>query len=646
MTDDRCRQLGSPGISRRVPVLVMRGVMSRLLGRRTRSFWLVWRDLSRRKLLSFLLAIVAIVSLCPGASAGMRVHALLIGNNAPFPDDEPGVERQPLRYADDDAAAMFEFLRESGVSAQLLTLMDAQSQRTFPALAAVARVPTKAHVVAAVDRLIRQAASDQAAGHEVSVIIFYSGHGAIAYEGEPALALLDAGLKRDFLYDEVLARIPASFVHLLVDACHAEAVVRPRDDGRVVSVTSQQARDLLIRTTLDRFPNVGAILASTTGARAHEWDEIGHGIFTHELLSALRGAADVNRDHRLEYSEVAAFMYAANRGIVDPAARLDVVARPPVAHRRAPILELNPPANGELAWLTGVKGNNGRMRVLSTDGRTLVSINGADDYFSDLLLPRHAKVTIDDERKEATFVAVAQERVPFDGLEFVQRHTRSRSLEEDLRRGLFASRFGPGYYSGFVDRSPEFIAVSLAPIADANIADLGEHSEYSKAAGDYALIAGAAGSNAIAHNVGYALGGLLTLRPTGGNGPFAHVEVLWVAEGGANEWTPTGSVGWAFGGRHGLLTGWGSISIGGGTIEQRFETSSSDVTPPGAEPRFERARSPVVVGAPGLGAAVDVADSFSLWAEAQLRVRGYRKLDEGVAIAVDPAAWLGIGLTL
>ena len=43
-------------------------------------------------------------------------------------------------------------------------------------------------------------------------------------------------------------------------------------------------------------------------------------MFTHELLSGMLGAADVNGDLVVEYTEVQAFVAAANRDIKDPRA--------------------------------------------------------------------------------------------------------------------------------------------------------------------------------------------------------------------------------------------------------------------------------------------------------------------------------------
>src|SRR5205085_8359123 len=89
-----------------------------------------------------------------------------------------------------------------------------------------------------------------------------------------------------------------------------------------------------------RYLRVGMAIASSRDGVAHEWDLYQSGVFTHELISALRGAADVNGDGRVEYSELGAFLSAANREVQDPRARLRAVVWPPQAAPRAAIADL------------------------------------------------------------------------------------------------------------------------------------------------------------------------------------------------------------------------------------------------------------------------------------------------------------------
>ncbi len=97
----------------------------------------------------------------------------------------------------------------------------------------------------------------------------------------------------------------------------------------VVVASKEEVEQVMADTTLGRFHNVGAIVAAATNGQTHEWDQYHQGVFTHELLSGLRGAADVNEDSAIEYSELGAYLSAANREVPDLRARLKVITSPP-----------------------------------------------------------------------------------------------------------------------------------------------------------------------------------------------------------------------------------------------------------------------------------------------------------------------------
>ncbi len=81
--------------------------------------------------------------------------------------------------------------------------------------------------------------------------------------------------------------------------------------------------DVLLRLDQEPDPTQAAIpqaweepavvIATARDQQTHEWDAYAGGVFTHQVISGLRGAADVNRDGRVEYSEVHAFLTSANR---------------------------------------------------------------------------------------------------------------------------------------------------------------------------------------------------------------------------------------------------------------------------------------------------------------------------------------------
>ncbi|HKO50539.1 MAG TPA: caspase family protein, partial [Polyangiaceae bacterium] len=398
------------------------------------------------------------------AQGATAVHALVIGNNQPFAPSSSGAPESlpPLRYSDDDAAAFYDFITPLSSSVELLTVMDAETQALYPRLVPLAQVPTLAAVGNAVSRLALSIRKQRTAGQRSVVFVFFSGHGAVDYEGQPGLALFDGGLNHDFLYRQILEKLPADELHLLIDACHAEAIVRPRDArAELVSVTAEQANAFLIQSTLARFPHVGAILAATNSSEAHEWDAIRHGIFTHELLSALRGASDINQDRLIEYSEVYAFMAAANRQVGDSRARLAVVVKPPDINRRAPLLSLSAFPQTNLAWLAGVPGRSGIVELDDARGRRLATLHTDQSFVADLLVPAGVPLYVRGGQKEANFRASPGEVVRFQHLKFADAIIARGAVEDAVRRGLFAAEYGRSYYEGVVDQVPGLISVEF-----------------------------------------------------------------------------------------------------------------------------------------------------------------------------------------
>ena len=248
-------------------------------------------------------------------------------------------QRQPrLRFADDDAARMTELLTESGVDTTLVTAFDRETQGLFPKLVSQAHPPTRKGLAEAWSALVIRMRKAAESG-PVELLLYYSGHGDVGPDGRGHLTLAGEKLTRDDLFTWLLSESPADHNHLIIDACGSERLVLARGGWRP-DRSSEDARPAvrayLESRDLSRFPNTGVMLASSIDNKTHEWERYRGGVFTHELLSGLRGGADVNGDGRLEYSELGAFISAANRGVADPRARLRVVVRPPRRRRASP----------------------------------------------------------------------------------------------------------------------------------------------------------------------------------------------------------------------------------------------------------------------------------------------------------------------
>lgn len=507
--------------------------------------------------------------------------------------------------------------------------MDRETQESYPGLAAIARPPTLVELrqaVAAIGESIRRS---RQAGDRNVLFVFFSGHGSVTDSGTPVLALLDGGITQEILYQDILDKLPADYVHIFVDACHAEAVVRPRDGQAVeVNVAPAAAQNFLVRSTLARFPRAGAIVAASTAAQAHEWDALRHGVFTHELLSAMRGAADVNGDRRIEYSEVYAFMGAANRLVGDPRARLDVVARPPDIDRRVAILDLSRLSRSRVVWLTGITRAAGFLQIDDAEGHRLVSLRAEAELVADLALPAGTTIYVRAGARETHFRRGAGDVVPFQSLAFQSAGENARgALGDALRRGLFATEFGRRYYTGFIDRAPEFLAVSFTadpPAEDAVRAtsDLAVPSVEERPR--WVALAGA--SSAVAANFDGMPGLRVGWRSRGRQGVFTSLDVFRAAQTDLAEWRALGSVGWRWTAALGPTRAWLGAAVGCGAMSQVVRSQS----------RWSGA-----LGAgPVAGAVVDITGGLGLSIEAQLFALAYRR-DDGTAVSPTPSIFIG-----
>ncbi len=409
----------------------------------------------RRSLLAIaMLGLVALSS--PPADA--KTYSVVVGHNGV----PPGVEGlRELQYADDDAARWADFLGRLG-PVHLLTVLDADSQRAHPGLAGTALPPTADHLARAVASVRAALQADAAAGKQSQVFFVYSGHGAHTASGEPFLALHGGELHRDALYAQIAA-LPARYTHIVVDACHAAAIVGARGgffdaEREAEHVDTTQVLDELARPPdLSAHPHVGVLLSAAAGESSHEWSEIRAGVFTHEVLSALMGPADINADGGIEYSEVAAYVAAANREVDDPRAVPTVVARPPALNARARLVDVA--ALGPA--LTGTATQLGRFSV-----ETGTSVRYADghlvgDYPVRIALP-HGRSYLRIAAGEAVIEAPKQDVAVASLSAGSPRGTPRGSVDAAFRRGLFAATYGRDYYRGYVD-AHGLIGAEIAP---------------------------------------------------------------------------------------------------------------------------------------------------------------------------------------
>lgn len=376
----------------------------------------------------------------------------MIGSN-----ETSSKSQKPLRFADDDAARIAELWLELGAEVELLTVFDQASQARFPSLVKRAEQPTKAELDAAWARLQAKMSAAEAEGREVELLIYYAGHGDVGPDGQGFLNLAAGDtLTRADLFGGLLGSSSADHNHLIVDACRSEQLVLGRGewkDDRGPSDYGDDVREYLDGNHLGAYPNTGVILASSADQQTHEWERWQGGIFTHELLSGLRGGADLNGDGRLEYSELGAFVAAANSGVSDPRGRLEVALRPPRGDERAPLIVHERVSEQRVLLLAG--GDAGRYALEDDRGVRLADLHHASGQPAYLRLPAGPLFL---QRYDEDGRALAETRIgagetgviALSRLAFEAPEADARGpLDDALRSGLFRVAYGSGFYAGY-----------------------------------------------------------------------------------------------------------------------------------------------------------------------------------------------------
>lgn len=247
---------------------------------------------------TLLLCVLGALALWPRAAAAWPAEtriAILVGANWGDSNDEP------LRYAESDVRAMRDLLIElGGVTPERALLLIGGGP------ADVLRLITEARGRAA--ELARN-------GGRVLLHFYFSGHG----DGE-SLHLPKGHLSyRDLTLE--LRRVPSELRLTMIDAC--------RLAGRTKGV--HRSPEFRLSTGAEGQRGEVELWASAIGEVAEESDQLSGAVFTHHVLSALRGGADLDGDGSVTLGELYAHVYRhtllATSGellVQHPAMRIDL----------------------------------------------------------------------------------------------------------------------------------------------------------------------------------------------------------------------------------------------------------------------------------------------------------------------------------
>jgi hypothetical protein len=410
-------------------------------------------------------ALVAVSGPRFASAADELAIAIIVGSN-----ESKGSGLKALSYADDDAIRAALLFRMLGARTTILVKPDADTQKRFPSdrfsWLQNPEEPTRANLQKAVQEAIRDSlkAHGEEPPRKTSIYFVYSGHGGRSSEGEGALLLEDGPFWRSNLYEDLLARsLPGpsglpdvDHIHVIIDSCYASNTISSKGGGGPVPTNGHQMS--AISQKLDDYPNVGVILAKNASGKTQEWELYLGGIFSHQILSALFGAADISSpaepgdaprftpDETINYTEAAVFLRVANAG-TPPAQqdKLKVFVKPPGADPVARLVTWRTLQVPRLRLKHG-----GHLWINDSTGNRWVELNKPEGVETVLVLPERSDYELYraegaalEGKKLFHFPARPGEPLDEDTLQRSNDAKPSRGAPDAELQNLFTVVYGP-----------------------------------------------------------------------------------------------------------------------------------------------------------------------------------------------------------
>jgi hypothetical protein len=385
------------------------------------------------------------------APAPSAVFAVVVTNNR-----STRLDRPDLQYADDDGARYYQMFR--GVApaehVRLLTRFDRTTAGLHPELVAAAQPPRRAALLATLAEVRTAVLEAHRAGTRTEFYFVFAGHGDVE-GGIGYLDLEDARIDPTFLEREVVDKVPADALHVVLDSCNSFFVVNPRKPGGRRWATP---RDLALGFAA-RHPNVGLFLSTNSEAEVYEWSELESGIFSHEVRSGLSGAADVDGDGRVSYAELAGFVDRANAKLPRSNLRPQVFQRGPNGDAGAALFSPAHAAGRRLMIGAGER----RLWIRGAGNERLIDLHKEDAPMT-IVVPGDADqpITVAEWRESegpTDRPAVAELDVPRGTASIVLAALVPRPSDETARGGaaifggLFKMPYGPHAFASFLAES-------------------------------------------------------------------------------------------------------------------------------------------------------------------------------------------------
>lgn len=415
-------------------------------------------------------ALFALLPRPAAASPSTHVFALVVTNNKSVTLSQPD-----LQYADDDGARYYQLFRSVAAEPDvvLLTTFDRASATIYSDLSKLARAPTRSQVELAAARLGDAVSLARRRGEPTSFYFIYAGHGDMD-DGRGTLELEDGRIDGTFIEHQILDRVPADNKHLLLDSCNSFFVINPRKPGGRRWATP---KDMAIGFSA-RHPEVGLFLSTNSDSEVFEWSEIESGVFSHEVRSGLTGAADVNGDGTISYSELAGFVENANSGIAREILRPHLFYRGPRGNSNAALF----PQASMIGRKIALADSASRLWIKNATGGRILDVHKEPGMMT-LIVPDgiDQELFVYEEYKgDLKSRSQNIERRITPGTEPVQlasldsRKPEVGSRGDTLFGSLFATPYGPVAYAQYLKTS----AAAPEPVYGLTQADLSRMHNY------------------------------------------------------------------------------------------------------------------------------------------------------------------------
>lgn len=214
------------------------------------------------------MSLLLLFCLAARPAQSQRLYAVLAGV-ADYQYDTLFNDLTDLRFSDDDALAMYHLLKENPGEVVLLT----------------DTLATKSNILATARRVFEKA------GKNDRILFFFSGHGVPGaflpadFSGDNFL--LHSEIKEAFRLSQAQVRV------CIADACYAGSIRRKSTPSAAAPPASA-----------DKGPDVVIIMSSRAEETSQEYVRLQRGVFTHFLLEALHGKADVDQDRQITITEL------------------------------------------------------------------------------------------------------------------------------------------------------------------------------------------------------------------------------------------------------------------------------------------------------------------------------------------------------